>query len=453
MKHFFCILVFILSSIACNAQLDSMSFTPVKDNSMFSESPTYSDGAGYNLYAGKTTGRAASQIRRALLKFSLTNLPNNAQIQSVKLTMPVIQAAGNTTTPHNFSLHKLLKDWGEGTSTSSGQGSPATTNDATWSYNFYNSSTWTTAGGDFSPTASATSAVAYASFPLKFGTWNSTGMKDDVIAWLANPSTNFGWILRGEESVLGSAKKFTSREEGFFQKPTLTIVYTLPAVEKVFINEVNPQKKWIELYNPVSPSVNLNNYWIANGNTSVSLANLTVLNGSLTLDSAKYVVLNWTGISQNDGELALFNGNPSTTEMKDYLQYGSGNHQRSSAAVTAQVWDNATNFLPSISADTLTFSLNGNNIYTSGKATNSTSFVTQRQTPTYKNLLCPPNISLTGNIIDATYATSGSLQLSGNITSTSFSKFSSESFIQLNTNTLIEQGAKFQGQISGCPNN
>jgi hypothetical protein len=453
MKHFFCILAFSLTSIACNAQLDSMSFTSVKDNSMFSESPTYSDGAGYNIYAGKTTGLVGSQIRRALLKFSLTNLPNNAQIQSVKLTMPVIQAAGNTTTPHNFSLHKLLKDWGEGTSTSRGQGSPATTNDATWNYNFYNSSTWTTAGGDFSPTASATSAVAYASFPFKFGTWSSIGIKDDVMAWLANPSTNFGWILRGEESVLGSAKKFTSREEGFYPKPTLTIVYTLPAVEKVFINEVNPQKKWIELYNPVSPSVNLNNYWIANGNTSVSLANLTVLNGSLTLDSAKYVVLNWAGIGQNDGELALFNGNPSTAEMKDYVQYGSGNHQRSSAAVTAQVWDNVTNFLPSISADTLTFSLNGNNIYTSGKATNSTSFVTQRQTPTYKNLLCPPNISLTGNIIDATYATSGSLQLSGNITSTSFSKSTSESFIQLNTNTLIEQGAKFQGQISGCPNN
>jgi len=453
MKHFFCILVFTLSSITCHAQLDSMSFTPVKDNSMFAESPTYSDGAGYNLFAGKTTGIAGSQIRRALLKFNLTSLPNNTQIQSVKLIMPVIQASGNTTTPHNFSLHKLLKDWGEGTSTSSGQGSPATTNDATWTYNFYNTSTWTTAGGDFTSTASATSAVAYAQFPLKFGTWNSTGIKNDVIAWLANPSTNFGWILKGEETVSGSAKKFTSREEGFFPKPTLTIYYTLPAVEKVLINEVNPQKKWIELYNPASPSINLNNYWIANGNTSVSLSNLTVLNGNLTLDSAQYVVINWAGIGQNDGELALFNGNPNIAEMKDYVQYGSANHQRSTAAVTAQVWDNINNFLPTISADTLTYSLKGNNIYTSGKVSNSTSFVTQRQTPTYKNVLCPPNLSLMGNIIDATYSTSGSLQMIGNINSTSFSKITSESYIQLNTNTLIEQGAKFQGQISGCPNN
>ncbi|MEA5461251.1 DNRLRE domain-containing protein [Arcicella sp. LKC2W] len=450
MKYFFYILIFTLSSIACHAQLDSMTFSPVKDNSIYSESSNLSNGAGNNLFAGRTL---TSLMRRALLKFDFTGLPNNAQIQRISLKMPILQSSGNTTIPHSFSLHRLTKNWGEGTSAGSGQGAAATTNDATWGNNFYNSSSWTNAGGDFETTASATSNVTFAMFPLQFGTWSSSNMITDVLDWIASPNNNFGWILKGNENLSGSAMKFSSREETFYPKPALVVVFTLPTVDKVLINEVNPQKKWIELYNPSNPSINLNNYWIANGNTSISLANLTVLNGSLTLDSAKYVVINWAGIGGNNGELALFNGNPSTAEMKDYVQYGSATHQRSSAAVTAQVWDNTNNFLPTISADTLTYSLNGNNIYSSGKATNSTSFVTQRQTPTYKNILCPPNISLSGNIVDASYSTSGSLQLTGNMTSTSFSKFTSESFIQLNPNTLIEQGAKFQGQISGCLNN
>ena len=241
--------IFLFFTQISHAQLDSLSFTPVKDNSMFSESPTYSDGAGSNLYAGRTTGQSSALVRRALLKFTFTGLPANAQIQSVRLKMSVIQASNGTTATHNFSLYKLLKDWGEGTSNSAGQGSPATTNDATWRYNFYSSQSWTTLGGDFSPTPSATSGVAYADFPLQYGIWNSTGMKTDIINWLASPSSNLGWILIGEESTLGSAKKFSSRQETFFPKPTLTIFYTLPAVDKVLINEVNPNKKWVELYN------------------------------------------------------------------------------------------------------------------------------------------------------------------------------------------------------------
>ena len=122
-------------------------------------------------------------------------------------------------------------------------------------------------------------------------------------------------------------------------------------------------------------------------------------------------------------------------------------------AVIAHVWDDVNNFLPIITADTLTHSLNGNNIYTSGKTNNSISFVVQRQTPTYQNMLCPPTISLMDNILDAQYSTSGPLDIMGNISSTSMVKSSSQSYIQLKNNTLIDRGAKFQAQISGCPNN
>ena len=436
-----------------HAQLDSMSFTPVKDNSMFSESPTYSDGAGSNLYAGKTNGIG---MRRALIKFGLTGLPANAQIQSVRLKMSVINASTpNKYITHNFSLHKLLKNWGEGTSNSTGSGSPATINDATWQYNLYSSSSWTTPGGDFIPTASATSGVTFADYPLQFGTWSSASMKTDVINWLASPASNFGWILIGEESTTASAKKFSSRQEGLYPIPTLTIFYMLPAVDKVLINEVNPNKKWIELYNPSSPSVNLSSYYMANGGIVETLANMTILNGNLQLDAGKYVVLNWANISQSNGELALFNGNPSNNAsiMKDYVQYGAGNHTRAGAAVTAQVWDNVNIFLPTVTADSMTYSLNGNNTYASGQATNSTSFVIQRQTPTYINTPCSATVSLLGNVVDATYSTTGLLQLTGTIGITSMVKFSSQNYVFLQPNTQIQSGAKFEAKIGGCPAN
>jgi hypothetical protein len=457
MKKILILSMLIISSQISYAQLDSMSFVPVKDNTIYSESPTNSNALGFFLFAGRTEGINNTENRRALLKFDFTSLPANAQVQSVRLNIAVTKANSSifTSATYNFALHKVLKDWGEGTSSSSpgGKGTAATTNDATWIYSLFSSSAWTNLGGDFTPTASAISSVTYLRFPLNYGIWNSVGMKNDVIAWKSNPTTNFGWIIIGEESVLGSAFQFASKDGNFYDKPILTVFYTFPATDKVLINEVNPQKKWIELYNPSKPVVNLNNYYLANGATTQSLANMTILNGSMTLDSAQYVVLNWTGIGQTDGELALFNGNPTTAEMKDYVQYGSANHARVGVAVTAQVWDNANNFLPTISVDTLTNSLNGNNTYVSGKATNSTSFVIQRQTPTYRNLLCPPTIALTGNIMDSRYSSSGLVSMAGNISSTSTVKTSSQSYIQLNVNTLIDSGAKFTTQIGACPNN
>lgn len=432
------------------AQIDSMKFVPVKDNSMYSEDTLASNGKGFYIFAGKTLNGTS---RRALMKFNFSTLPANVQIQSVKLELAVTGGSANTTTTHNFSLHKLLKDWGEGNSSGSGLGALAMVNDATWKYTFYPSTNWTNRGGDFVSNPSVTSSITFTPFPLNYGVLSNTGMKNDVISWLSSASNNFGWIIIGDETIPGSAMKFGSKDGNFYPKPTLSIFYTLPATEKVLINEVNPKKKWIELYNPSKTVVSLNNYYLANGNISESLANMTVLNGSLTLDSAKYVVISWSGIGQTDGELALFDGNPVTAEMKDYVQYGSANQARANTAVTAQVWDNANNFLPTITADTMTNSLNGNNIYTSGKATNSTSFIVQRQTPTYRNLHCPPTMSLTGNILDARYSSTGMVNIIGNISSTSTIKSSSQSCIQLNVNTLINVGARFQAQIGTCPNN
>ena len=443
------VIIFNLNQSFC--QIDSIKVTPTKDNSIFSEGNNLSDGAGLFVYAGRTNNSATVQVRRALTRFDVSTVPANAQIQAVKLTFTTLKSAGNSTAPHNFTLHKLLSNWGEGTSSGLGNGSPATVNDATWQNTFYPSSNWITNGGDFVNTASAT-AVGILN---EFTEWSSIQMLNDVNAWISNPSTNFGWLIKGEESVRGSAKAFSSREGQSFYPKTLTLYYSLPLVEKAYINEVNPQKQWVEIFNPNKPSINLTNYYLANGTSTVQINNGLILNGNLTLDSSKYTVLKWSGINLNDGELALYNGNPTIggTLMKDYIQYGSANHQRASAAVTAQVWDNATVFLPTISTDTSSYSVNGNNNYPSGIATTFASYLTQRQTPTLRNLICPTQMNLNGNIVDAKYTTSGQMKLIGNVSSTSSIKLFSSQYVEIQPVSLIDKGGFFEVKVGGCGSN
>jgi hypothetical protein len=124
-----------------------------------------------------------------------------------------------------FDLHRVTSNWGQGMSNADGQeggGAPSTTNDATWIHTFYPGSFWTTAGGDFSATVSASASVggngAY--------TWGSTAqMVADVQGWLNNPATNYGWLLKGPEGVR-SAKRFNSREHtNAATRPALVIQF------------------------------------------------------------------------------------------------------------------------------------------------------------------------------------------------------------------------------------
>src|SRR5437879_3143924 len=119
-------------------------------------------------------------------------------------------------------LHKRLADWGEGTSHApggEGSGAPATPNDATWRHRFYDTIFWTTQGGDFSATVSASQSVG----PVGQYTWSSTQMVADVQSWLNNPASNFGWLVLGDETAIATAKRFDTRESA--SPPVLTVEY------------------------------------------------------------------------------------------------------------------------------------------------------------------------------------------------------------------------------------
>ncbi|MGO8749095.1 MAG: PEP-CTERM sorting domain-containing protein [Thermoguttaceae bacterium] len=52
-------------------------------------------------------------------------------------------------------------------------------------------------------------------------------MVADVQSWLNNPSTNYGWLLQGDEAEGQTAKRYESAEanDGSVDVPTLQITY------------------------------------------------------------------------------------------------------------------------------------------------------------------------------------------------------------------------------------
>ena len=211
-----------LTGIASDlASAATISIMPSKDNTLYEFDPDdgdHSNGAGFHFFAGET---AMSELRRGVLAFDIAgSIPHGSIITSVTLSMNMSRTISET--PRIVELHKLLADWGEGTSHAPGEegdGAPATTNDATWRHRFFDTIFWAMQGGDFSATVSASQSVG----PVGQYTWNSAQMVADVQSWVNNPASNFGWLVLGDESAAGTTKRFDTRESA--SPPVLTIEY------------------------------------------------------------------------------------------------------------------------------------------------------------------------------------------------------------------------------------
>ena len=193
-----------------------------RDNTLFEDADgDTSSGTGDALYAGRNSqGRA----RRALVRFALDGaIPARAHVDSVTLTLRVASAPDTIMRP--FGLHRITRDWGEGASAGAGgSGAPAAPGDATWQYAFFPTRSWTTPGGDFEPLASATSAIG----DVGPWSWTGEGLRADVTAWLADPASNFGWlVLCGDETFVRSVRRFAAREANDpAQRPVLRIAWS-----------------------------------------------------------------------------------------------------------------------------------------------------------------------------------------------------------------------------------
>src|SRR6478735_3044119 len=119
-----------------------VNINPSKDNTLYEYDPLDGDRSnalGFHFFAGET---GMNELRRGVLAFDIAG---NISF-------------GSTNTAYVMELHRLLADWGEGTSIAPGEegdGAPATPNDATWRHRFFDTMFWSTQGGDFSAIVSA----------------------------------------------------------------------------------------------------------------------------------------------------------------------------------------------------------------------------------------------------------------------------------------------------------
>jgi len=205
----------------------------VKDNTLYEDvAGAWSNGAGNYVFVGVTNPLGGSgepaEIRRTVMAFEISTggIPAGSTIDSVFLTLAVSKTPNLT--PTTVTLHRLLADWGEGTSQQAGEeggGDASDPGDATWIHTFYDTTMWTTPGGDFVGATSASQTVA----GLGRYIWGSTsGMVADVQLWLDTPATDFGWIIIGDETTHTTARRFGSRTGDVFDQPELLIYYTAP---------------------------------------------------------------------------------------------------------------------------------------------------------------------------------------------------------------------------------
>jgi len=217
--------VIFITALGCvgvkSASAAIVAINPSKDNTLYEYDPAEGDTSnalGLHFFAGET---GMGELRRGVVAFDIAgHIPAGSTITALSLSMNMSRTAVETA--RTVELHKLLADWGEGISHApmgEGDGAPATPNDATWRHRFFDTVFWTTQGGDFSATVSASQSVG----GIGQYTWNSAQMVADVQSWLDNPASNFGWLVLGDETAIATAKRFDTRESA--SPPVLTIQY------------------------------------------------------------------------------------------------------------------------------------------------------------------------------------------------------------------------------------
>ena len=210
---------------ASSAGTTTLSIFPSKDNTLYEIADgSLSNGSGQNLYSGRTGGMAGNAIRRAVLAFDVAAvLPGAATILGAEIQMYCSRGNGGSQ-PATF--YRLTSDWGEGGSNAGnpgGAGSPSQPGDATWQHTFYPTGFWTSPGGDFTGSASASRNVSGVGNYI----WSSAQLAADVIDMRDNPAANFGWILRGNEFGTTTAKRYDAGDSANSEtRPVLRVEVT-----------------------------------------------------------------------------------------------------------------------------------------------------------------------------------------------------------------------------------
>lgn len=215
----------LLAAVSVSAQT-TITITADKDTTLYeSATGALANGAGSRFFVG-VTGQPAA--RRGLLHFDVAGaIPAGSRILSARLEVHVQNTPVGG--PAVADVHRVTQDWAEGpTVASSGQGvgGPVQPGDTTWLHTDYPGQLWTNPGGDFVAAPSFTftlapqGSVTTTPFPALIA---------DVQDWLDNPTNNHGWVLKSDESQIGTATVLTTKESNTTSEHPRLIVNYLDA--------------------------------------------------------------------------------------------------------------------------------------------------------------------------------------------------------------------------------
>jgi hypothetical protein len=217
-----CVMLGMMGCPKPNATMSSVTVTSIKDTTLYEDATgALSNGAGQHMFAGtKGAGRAV----RGTVAFDVAGkVPAGMTLTAVKLRLNM--SAASLSSAQTIGFHRVLADWGEGSTVASGGGGgggPASKGGATWLHTFFPDKLWSRPGGDFEAISSASIEVQ----GIRAYEWGSTDqMVADVKMWLDNPSSNHGWLLMGNDNAT-SVKRFDTREDASAaNRPTLILTF------------------------------------------------------------------------------------------------------------------------------------------------------------------------------------------------------------------------------------
>src|SRR3989338_2496935 len=174
------------------------------DTSLWQANATTNYGTNAQLWEYPWT---PSWTRRGLVQFDLSVIPTGAMISSASLDLREATTYGSTRT---IALHRVTRSWVE--------------SEATWN-RAVTGTNWTTVGGDFSSTATATASLSWDGI---LG-WNSWNVATDVQAFVNGTQQNYGWLIKDNSEDSSQAYWFFhSKDEADHNeyRPRLIVTYT-----------------------------------------------------------------------------------------------------------------------------------------------------------------------------------------------------------------------------------
>jgi hypothetical protein len=299
-RAFFWALTILLSGGGL-ASAETVEIVSNADATLYEGDGSLANGSGIYLFVGTTDDQNGTVERRSLVAFDIAGaIPDGATVTAAALQMTMSRTVSGAQT---VQLRRVTESWNEGPSDAPNQeggGTASQAGDVTWVHReFLSGDDWSTAGGSYSSTVSASQQISGNGTYVFDGTQQ---LVSDVQGWLDDPSTNFGWAVVMSSPPERSAKRFNSRENSDqASRPRLTVTY-----------ETSDSPDLAERY--VFPASNA-----GGSNSSFFITSADILNAGSSTASIRIQLLPREQDNSNALESALFTLEPGQVRRFDNL--------------------------------------------------------------------------------------------------------------------------------------